>query len=421
MAKIEAFRSLHYNPDQITDVSLVVAPPYDVIDARAQEALYQKHPYNFVRLILGKELGADTAAENRYTRAAAYFDEWQRRDILTQDDKPALYVTEQKFSVSGRSLRRLGFIALMRLDEEGDKMTVYPHEQTHTAPKEDRLCLIRQVEANLSPVFTVFSDPQKTVRRLLDRVARDKEPFFSVRDAEGVDNRLWRVTDPVVIAKVKKNLSGKEVFIADGHHRYEVARLFREEKRREGGPAFKDSYNSIMTYFTALEDEGICILPTHRLVEKADFTLETLKPAFDVEKRADGQDLVSAMRQAGEGEFLFGVYRDKGHSLLRLTDPKLPQRLLPEASDDYRGLDVALLHKIVFDHFLKISLAQVRYEVHVGRAVEAVDQGRASALFLLNPTRMEQIRAVALGGGAMPQKSTYFYPKVLSGLAVHKF
>ncbi len=420
MAKIEAFRSLHYNPDQITDASLVVAPPYDVIDGRAQEALYQKHPYNFVRLILGKGLGADTATENRYTRAAAYFDEWQRRDILIQDDKPAIYVTEQKFSVSGRSLRRLGFIALMRLDEEGEEMTVYPHENTHTAPKEDRLRLVRHVEANLSPIFTVFSDPKKTVRRLLDRVARDTRPCFSARDAEGVDNHVWRVTEQVLIAKFKKNLSGKDVFIADGHHRYEVARLFREEKRLQGGPAFKDSYNSIMTYFTALEDEGICILPTHRLAENAAFTLETLKPAFDVEKRTDCEDLVSAMRQA-KGESLFGVYRDKEYSLLRLVDPKLPQQLLPDATDDYRALDVALLHKIVFDHFLKISPAQVRYEVHVGRAIEAVDQGRASALFLLNPTRIEQIRAVALGGGAMPQKSTYFYPKVLSGLVVHKF
>ena len=419
MAKIEAFRSLHYNPDHIPDVSLVVAPPYDVIDSHGQKALYQKHPYNFVRLILGKELGADTPTENRYTRAAAYFDEWQRRGILIQDGKPALYVTEQKFSVSGRALRRLGFIALMRLDDDGEKTTIYPHEHTYTAPKEDRLRLIRRVEANLSPIFTVFSDPKKTVRRLLDRVARDKEPFFSCRDAEGVENRLWRVTDPALIEKVRKDLRHKEVFIADGHHRYEVARLFREEKRRQAAPAFKDAYNSIMTYFTALEDEGICIMPTHRLVEKAVFNLEALKPAFDVERRADCEDLISAMHRT-KGEPLFGVYRDKEYSLLRLSDRKLPKQVLPDATEDYRALDVALLHKIVFDRFLKISLGQVRYEVHVGRAVAAVDEGRYSALFLLNPTRIEQVRAIALGGGAMPQKSTYFYPKVLGGLVINR-
>jgi len=416
MAKIEPFRSLHYNPDHITDLSLVVAPPYDVIDGSGQEALYQKHPYNFVRLILGRELGADTAAENRYTRAGAYFDEWQRRGILVQDEKPALYVIEQKFSVSGRSMRRLGFIALMRLDDDGGKVSIYPH----AAPKEDRLRLFRTVEANLSPIFTVFSDPKKTVRRLLDRVMRAGKPASSCRDPEGVENRLGRVTDPALIEKVKKELSGREVFIADGHHRHEVARLFRGEKRRELGTAFKDSYNFIMTYFTALEDEGICILPTHRLVEKAAFSLEALKPAFGVEKRADSKDLVAAMGQ-GKGEAVFGVYRDKEYFLLRLCDRKLPRQVLPDATEDYRALDVALLHKIVFDHFLKISLEQVRYEVQVDRAVAAVDEGRYSALFLLNPTRIEQIRAIALGGGAMPQKSTYFYPKVLSGLAVHKF
>jgi len=420
MAKIEAFRSLHYNPDQIADLSLVVAPPYDVIDSQAQEALYQKHPYNFVRLILGKELGGDTPTENRYTRAGAYFDEWQRRGILVQDEKPSIYVTEQKFSVSGQALRRLGFIALMRLDEDAEKPTVYPHEDTHTAPKEDRLRLIRQAEANLSPIFTVFSDPKKVMRRLLDRVMRDVGPFFCARDAEGVETRLWRLTEPALIDKVRKNLTPKEVFIADGHHRYEVARLFREERRRQAPAAFKDAYNFVMTYFTVLEDEGICILPTHRLVEKAAFNLEALKPAFDVERRTGCEELVVAMREAKGGP-AFGLYRDKEYFLLRLADQKLPGQILPDAAEDYRALDVALLHKIVFDHFLKISLGQIRYEVQVNRAVAAVDEGRYSALFLLNPTRIEQIRAVALAGGVMPHKSTYFYPKVLSGLVVHKF
>ncbi|MGE5279419.1 MAG: DUF1015 domain-containing protein [Deltaproteobacteria bacterium] len=419
MAKIEAFRSIRYNPDQVSDLSLVVAPPYDVIDTGGQEALYQKHPYNFVRLILGRELTADTPAENRYTRAAGYFEEWQRRGILVRDDKPAIYVIEQKFSVGGRPLRRLGFIALMRLDDEGQKTTVHPHEHTHAAPKEDRLRLMREVEANLSPIFTVFSDPRKTARRLLEAVTKE-EPCAAARDDGGVDNRMWRLTDPVALGKLKKHFAGLEVFIADGHHRHEVARLFREEKRRSAGPAFKDAYNYIMTYFTALEDDGICILPTHRLIENAAFDLEALRPAFEISKAASLEELLAAMAGEKEGA-AFGVYREKTFSLLRLVDRKLPRQLLPEASDVYRALDVALLHVVAFDHFLKIPLSSIRYEIQADRAVEAVDAGRFGALFLLNPTRIEQIRAVALAGGAMPQKSTYFYPKVLSGLAVHKF
>ncbi len=421
MAKIAPFTGIHYNLEIVDDIAKVVCPPYDIIDAKGQEEFYQKHPYNIIRLILGKELASDSPKDNKYARAAAYLEEWQRRNILLQDKEPAIYFYEQDFIVEGQKKRRLGFIALLRLEEEGENKSVYPHEHTHAAPKEDRLNLIKSVEANLSPIFTIFSDPENFVKGLFTRSVAGQPPLFAALEANGVENRMWRLADPGQIEKVRAFLDQKEIFIADGHHRYEVARMYRDFKKTQDGPHFKDSHNYIMTYFTALEDEGLCVLPTHRLVKNANFSADSCAPTFIVRECSSRELLVSELKKKAEEVGVFGLYKDSQFYLLKLSDKRECNRFIQEGPKEYKNLDVVILHKVLFDQILKVSLPSISYEVNLERAINLVDEKAYDALFILNPTKIEQIRSIALGGEVMPQKSTYFYPKLLSGLLIHKF
>jgi len=421
MAKIEPFLGIHYNPDIVSDISKVVCPPYDVISPKEQEDFYQGHSYNIIRLILGKDLAGDSENENKYTRAAAYVEEWLRRNVLTQDAEPAVYFYEQVFQVGGQEKKRWGFIGLMRLDEEGKDRTVHPHEHTHTAPKEDRLRLIKKVEANLSPVFTIYSDPKDEVLAIFKAALRSEKPLFDLTDGAGIKNRLFRLTDKDLINKIKDLFADKDLFIADGHHRYEVARQFRDYKRATDSLNFKESYNYIMSFFTPLEDSGLCILPTHRLIKNVNFTPQDLGSCFSVKEMPGLNELTAEMQNRIDEIGVFGLYRDKKFYLLRLEEKRECNKFIQEGPKEYKNLDVVILHKVIFDNFLKIQLPQINYEVDLGSAVLKVDSGEFSALFMLNPTKVEQIRSIALSGEVMPQKSTYFYPKLLSGLLIHKF
>lgn len=421
MAKIEPFQSLHYNPQAIEDLSKVLCPPYDVIDAKAQEEYYQKHPYNFIRLILGKEMAGDNARENKYTRAAGYLEEWSRRAILTQDVEPSIYFYEQTFDCEGRSRRRIGFMALMRLDEGDQDRSIHPHEHTHTAPKEDRLQLLKAVEANLSPIFTLFSDEKKLIRGIFDNEMNTQTPDFEVVDKDGVENSIWRVTQQETIERIKTYLSDKDVFIADGHHRYEVARAFRDGKRLAAPESFKESYNYILTYFTPMEDEGLCILPTHRLIKNGRFSCEDFSRCFNVKELGSLEQLKNEMNVRKDEVGVFGLYKDRKFYLLKISEKRECNRLMPEGSKEYKNLDVAILHKVLFEQILNIGLPQISYEVSCEWALAAVDAKTYDAVFLLNATKIEQIRDLAVAGQVMPQKSTYFYPKLLSGLVIHKF
>jgi uncharacterized protein (DUF1015 family) len=421
MAKIAPFTVIHYNLEIVDNIGKVVAPPYDIIDAKGQEEFYQKHPYNVIRLILGKELAGDKPEDNKYTRAAAYLEEWQRRNILAQDSVPAVYFYEQDFIVEGQKKRRLGFIALLRLEEEGEGKSVYPHEHTHTAPKEDRLKLLKSVEANLSPIFTIFSDPQMFVKGLFKQSIADHPPLFEALEGSSAADRIWRVTDAALIDKIRTFLIDKEIFIADGHHRYEVARMFREYKKAADPLHFKDSYNYVMTYFTPLEDPGLCVFPTHRLIKGTKFPADACAPCFTVRECSSCELLVSELKKKEDEVGAFGLYRDKKFYLLKLSDKRECNRLIQEGPKEYKNLDVVILHKVLFDQILKVGLSQISYEVDLARAITLVDGNAYDALFILNPTKIEQIRSIALGGEVMPQKSTYFYPKLMSGFLIHKF
>lgn len=432
MATIEPFRSIHYNPQIVEDVSLVLCPPYDVIDAQGQETCYQKHPYNIIRLILGKDLPGDNIEENKYRRAAKYIEDWLRRGIFVQDAESAIYFYEQIFSLpgfgieprayeEGKRVRRLGFIALMRLDEDGQDKHVHPHEHTHAAPREDRFKLIENVEANLSPVFTIFSDKENVIKNIFERHVGRQPVLFEASEDNGTENRIWRVTDASLIAAVRDLMAAKDVFIADGHHRYEVARRYREHVRAKNPRDFKESYNFIMTYFTPLEDDGLCILPTHRLIENIRFAAEDMASCFDVKPMPSCGGLLEEMKAKEGGVGVFGLYLDKKFYLLRVSDKRECNRWIQEGPKEFRNLDVAILHKVIFGHLLKIRLDQIHYQVCLTDALRAVDEKKFDVLFILNPTRVEQIRSIALSGEVMPQKSTYFYPKLLSGFLIHKF
>lgn len=423
MAKIESFNAIHYNPDVIDEVSKVVCPPYDIIDAKEQEELYQRHPYNYIRLILGKDFAGDTEVENKYKRAAGYIEEWLRRNILIQEAQPGIYFYEQVFTIEGKRKSRLGFMALMRLDEEGqDKKTIYPHEHTHQAPKEDRFKLMKCVEANLSPIFTIFSDTEKFTQGIFEKKVKPAlKPLFDITDWMGIEHRLWSVNEKSLIEDIKEFMKDKDIFIADGHHRHEVAKWFRDYKRQNSPAAFKDSYNYIMTFFTPLEDDGLCVLPTHRLLKNVHFNPESLSSCFLI-KEVDSKDaLVKEMEEKKDEVGVFGLYQNNKFTLLKISEKRECNRFIQEGPKEYKNLDVVILHKVIFDNFLKIQLPQIQYEVDLDTAIASVDQKVHDALFILNPTKIEQIESIALGGEVMPQKSTYFYPKLMSGFLIHKF
>lgn len=422
MAKIEPFLNTHYNPEVIQDFSKVTCPPYDIIGAQAQEEYYEKHTYNMIRLILGKDFDGDKPQENKYTRAAAYLEDWLRRGVLIQDTEPAIYFYEQVFTMQGGpKKKRLGFIALLKFDEEGKDKFVYPHEHTHILPKEDRFKLIKNVEANLSPIFTIFSDRNSVLKGIFEESISCESVFCSAVDNEGTENRLWRITQQAIIDKIKSFLADKEVFIADGHHRYEVARMFRDHKRENDKDHFKDTYNYIMTYFTPLEDDGLCILPTHRLIKNTHFTSDDLSRCFTV-KEVSSRDVLVAEMKAKEDEVgFFGLYKDKKFYILKISEKRECNRCIQEGPKEYKNLDVVILHKVLFENILKIGLTQISYEVNLNQAIGLVDGKAFDALFILNPTKIEQIRSIALAGQVMPQKSTYFYPKLLSGFLIYQF
>lgn len=419
MARIEPFAGIHYNPEVVENVGQVVCPPYDIITSKGQEDYYQKHSYNIIRLILGKDFNADNDKDNKYSRAGAYFQEWLRRGILIQDAKPCFYFYEQGFEQDGELKKRLGFLALMRLDDDGDKRTIHPHEHTHKAPKEDRLKLLKSVEANLSPIFTVFSDPESALKKIFQEHIGSQPPLFEIEEEAKLSHKLWPVCDEGLVKKIKDLLSEKELFIADGHHRHEVARMFRDEKKALGPGQFKDSYNYIMTYLTPLEDKGLSIWPTHRLLKHASFSMDVFSPCFDIKEMPSQEELTKAMKEREEEIGVFGLYKDHKFYLLKMAEKRECNRLIQEGPKEYKNLDVVILHKVALDHLCKISLEEISYEVNLSSAVSQVDSGAFEAAFVLNPTKMEQIRSIALGGEVMPQKSTYFYPKLLSGLVIN--
>ena len=417
MSIIKPFRGICYDREKVIDLSRVVCPPYDVISEFEQDFFYQQSPYNFIRLILNKGEPNDTSENNRYTRATAIFNEWLKIHVLRQDTEEAVYFYKQDYFVDGSESSRLGFIALMQIQDEG---VVFPHENTHHAPKMDRFELIKNVKANLTPIFTVFSDKKNIVKKIFENELSKREPDACLKDAQGIRNSLWRVTDRQTIDDIADIIKKSHIFIADGHHRYEVASMYRAMMQKEDNSYTQEkSYNYVMTYFTALESKGLCILPVHRVVKPA-VDIAVLKNVFAIHRLNSLFELDEKIRSASKKECVFGFLQ---HSEVYLLELNKKKRFMSTFIHQkcFRDLDIAFLDNYVLAELLHIDKSDMLYTKEISEARALLDSDCGSVAFIVRATTIQQIRSVALCGERMPPKSTYFYPKLLSGLVLHRF
>jgi len=424
MAKIKPFCGVYYNQEKISDISSVVCPPYDIISPAAQEYYHKRSPYNTIYL----ELGRDAANEDKYKRAKDYFARWMKEEMLIQDKSPAIYFYNQEFNVKGEKKNRLGFIALLRLEDK--KGTVFAHEYTRLEAKEDRLNLIRRVKANLSPIFVLFSDEKRLIKRTYERYLKEAKPMIDIIDQEKIAHKLWRLNAQEALTAFEAQMQDRKIFIADGHHRYEVALSYREEmKKKLGGLSANSDLNYIMAYFTNIESRGLSIFPVHRLAKeilqvKADNLKEALGEYFDIQEVKEKDQLFFLMEKAGTHENTLGMYQDKKFYLLRLKNVKILDKEMLDKPKEFRRLDVTILNFIILKRILGLELEdkeKIKFYPHNDELISQADGDRSSIAFFLNPVKIEQLVSIATQGERMPPKSTYFYPKVPAGLIINKF
>jgi uncharacterized protein (DUF1015 family) len=452
MALIFPFRAWRYDPERVP-VQQAVTQPYDKITPAMQERYYQASPYNLVRIILGKRLPGDGDAENVYTRAAASFQNWRQTGVLRQDPEPSIYRYSQTFTVPGdlpgsqtRAERR-GFIALGRIEDYSARV-VFRHEQTLAKPKADRLDLLRANRAHFGQIFMLYSGSGKVDALLDSAAARNKAPDIEVTDEYDVVHRIWKISNASVIASVEQQMRDRTLIIADGHHRYETALTYRNERRAAAETAAGSKidapapYDSVMMTFVDMDHSdkdrsdkdrpSLIILPTHRLV----FGLPSFSPAqfeaearklFNLEEidtRIDAARATAILQHAGlSGTALLAVTAER--SFLLHSPKAIGTSLFGDFSLRQQALDVVQLHKGLLEGVLKISEEAIRNQENVSycrgaaEALKQVQSGKVQIAFLMNPVRMEQVRDIAFAGEVLPQKSTDFYPKLLSGLTIY--
>src|SRR3989475_1920691 len=449
MAHIEPFRALRYDPARVALPS-VVTQPYDKITPEMQDRYYASSPYNLVRIILGKQQTGDHPGENTYTRAAEFFREWRRQGIFLQDTQPSVYVYSQRFAIPGgnREAERRGFIALGRLEDYSAR-GVFRHEQTLAKPKADRLDLLRATRAHFGQIFMLYSDPAQEIEGLL---SSENSSVAETRDEYGVVHRVCRISDPGLIELVRGKMREKKLIIADGHHRYETALNYRDERRSMAGSAVvagvprersshdaparsqveNSPYELVMMTFVNMDSSGLVILPTHRVVRglssfSADQFCEKARAYFSVEEvdpEIDPGRATAILHEAGRvGTALLAVSADRAFLLDR---PKVfDSELFAGLSLRQQSLDVVQLHKCLLEAVLGISeesirnQQNIRYVRETSDALAQVRRGEANVAFLMNPVHMKQVRDIAFADEVLPQKSTDFYPKLLSGLTIY--
>ncbi|MDQ7837702.1 MAG: DUF1015 domain-containing protein [Thermodesulfobacteriota bacterium] len=444
MARIKPFRGLRYDPKKIDDMEKAVTPPYDVISPEQQEAFYDKSPYNVVRLDFGKNLEDDDEKHNRYTRAAQDFKAWQKAAALVRDERPAIYLYHVTYTLDdSRVFTRKGFLCLVRL-EDFSAGIVRPHEKTFPKVTSDRLKLMEHCSANFSPVFSLYPDTENTVTEILER-HKEEPPLASFYDWAGLKHEMWAVTDPKAITRVQKILDKEPLFIADGHHRYTTALDYRrimQERYPDYGE--QQAFNHIMMYLCSMEDKGLVILPTHRLVtRKKGLSWQDFKNKaagyFDIEKfPLNSRDYVGragevcrALEKAGmDRRQTMGLYTGS-HDYFYLLSLKKETRqevFGREVPAPLQELDVFVLTELVLGRVLGLTNTnkgndsgdRVSYYHNAREIMEKAARDDKAWAFLLNPTPIDQVRNVATAGLVMPHKSTYFYPKALTGLVINK-
>jgi uncharacterized protein (DUF1015 family) len=411
MADVQPIKTLRYDPDVAGPLEDLIAPPYDVIDDELRAELVARSPHNVVEIDL----------PGSYEGAAETLAEWRERGVLTQEDEPAIWVLRQDYTAPDGSTRtRSGFFARVRVEDYGAGR-IRPHERTHPGPKEDRLRLTRATRANLSPIFSLFPDASGAAMEMLAQ-ATSAEPFAEATDHEGTRNTVWRVSDPERIAALQAALADAELLIADGHHRYETARAYADELGGEG------DHRYVLMFLVSLDDPGLLVFPTHRMltglkddsekqlairdVARRDFEIEQLDDTHELEPPANGDRVAFGYMDS----FLKRPVR------LTLKDQSIADEALPGMPEPYRRLDTAVLEALVLRGALGMSeddishLRGLDYSKNLDDAIERVESGAADAGFFMRPTPVEQVREVAQTGESMPPKSTYFFPKVPTGL-----
>lgn len=440
MALLKPFAGLLYNREKVSDLHLVVAPPYDIITPEEQTRYHAQHPWNIIHLDLGKEEPGDTEKQNKYTRAASLLATWQKEQVLVRVPRPSLYFCAQDFALPDQKPHtRKGFIAQVRL-EDFSSGVILPHERTLSKPKTDRLNLILACGATFNPVFSLYSDPGMEVESRFEIIAKSA-PYLDVTDENQVRHRLWVVDEPSLLAQVSALIATKSLIIADGHHRYETALNYRALMRsRHADYSGEESFNYTMMYLTNMHDVGLVILPTHRLVKNLEFQcaefcakartyFEVQAAPFTAETDAQvRRHVISCVKKEAERGYSFALTcaQEKSYYIFRLKDYALLEGVMDRGlSPALQRLDVSIMENLVFRELLGIACSDPQREedfafAHTDEeAVNLVRSGKCEVAFLVNPTRIEQVQEVVSQGRLMPQKSTYFFPKLLSGLVIN--
>lgn len=432
MPQVSPFRGLRYDLGHVGALSDVIAPPYDVIGDELQDELYKKHPANVIRLILNRDEPGDDDSNNRYSRAARFLKNWQNEGVLQLDPEPALYVYHQVFEYAGSEFTRRGFMTRMGLQRFGEG-NIYPHEETHSAAKEDRLKLTKACAANLSQIFGIYPDPQNEAQSLLENAIAGEAPLEAT-DHLGVIHRLWPVTQTDVVSAVTRAMSQKPMYVADGHHRYETACNYRDELNRVAEIEPNHAANSVLTMCVSMDDPGMIVLPTHRLfrglpaLDAADLRAR-LGQSFDIEDSHAGPSAAHELWgriELEDNQAKIGLYTkaDDAWTVVTLNEAGR-NRMSEVASDhsgDWQGLGVSILQRLILETLLEAQdLPEPNYVHLVQELVDALTphDHEYSLAALVMPATLDHIRAISEHGERMPAKSTYFYPKLVSGLVIN--
>ncbi|MDA8169300.1 MAG: DUF1015 domain-containing protein [Nitrospiraceae bacterium] len=409
MAEVIPFRGICYDPGKIEAAS-VMAPPYDVISPEMREILYSRSPYNIARVDAGMDQPEDDENENKYTRSAGLIEKWLGEGVLRMAEKPCLYVYEAEYAIHGGLKRLRGIFALVRLEPFGEGR-IYPHECTHSKARNDRLRLITATGMNTSPIFSVYeNEGAKKSSGILDAATRGK-PYLEARDFDGAAHRLWVIDRGEEIAAFQEELKEKPIFIADGHHRYETALEHQRQMReRPGGSRGDESFNYVLMFLANTAHGGLTVLPTHRLVKTDARLPECLAEHFNIETISPDEDIIENIK-GGKG--VFGLYT--GGKQYRITYKGTD---LEDIHPALKNLDVEVLQELVIRRLTHTE--RMAYEMDAAAAEALVRNGQFQAAFFLNPTSVKDVMEVALSGQRMPPKSTYFYPKIMTGFVMSR-
>lgn len=432
MVEIKPFKGITYNKEKNKDLDDLMSPPYDIISKKLQEELYDKSTYNFVRLILGKQYDSDTEKDNRYTRAKKDYDKWLTDEILIQSEEPAIYPYQITYELNGKKKKMNGFFTLLKLDK--DYKLVKAHERTLSKPKADRLKLMRACKSNLEPIQLLYIDEQDEILQSINKIKG--VPLISVTGYDSFNHQIWKISDKQMIETVKNRLENEILFIADGHHRYQTAINFAEEQAKQSNVSDNDApYNYRMVILVNMFDDGLAILPTHRLIKMSSIDRKNLirhiRKYFIVEefdlKTDDKTKLIVkeiSNKLKTKNEHKFALFFKDGYYLLTLKDKDIMNTLANDHSETWRTLDVSILHKIILEHIMGITQDtledHIKYTRDDEEAVSFVQDDTFDCSVLMNATKINELKIIADGGEHMPQKSTYFLPKMLSGLVVYK-